>query len=205
MANTLIKYLGAALFLSGQILVLSSMYALGVTGTYLGDYFGILMDSVVTGFPFNLIGDPMYWGSSLCFVGVALWFGKPAGLILSTLVVVVYAVALRYESPFTASIYAAAAKKKGGASKSVSRRSSTASVKRSASTSRRSSTSAASKKAISAANGDSTTPAKKRQSGSGTPRQRKNSSASVKAAASDAEGSTTTTPAKRGRKKKTAA
>ena len=30
------------------------MYALGVTGTYLGDYFGILMDEPVTSFPFNV-------------------------------------------------------------------------------------------------------------------------------------------------------
>lgn len=50
------------------------MWALGITGTYLGDYFGILMDDIVTGFPFNVMGDPMYWGSSMCFVGVALWW-----------------------------------------------------------------------------------------------------------------------------------
>jgi len=37
--------LGVGLFLSGNVLVLTSMYALGVTGTYLGDYFGILMDN----------------------------------------------------------------------------------------------------------------------------------------------------------------
>ncbi|KAH0281640.1 phospholipid methyltransferase, partial [Aureobasidium melanogenum] len=33
--------LAIALFASGNVLVLSSMYALGITGTYLGDYFGI--------------------------------------------------------------------------------------------------------------------------------------------------------------------
>jgi phosphatidylethanolamine N-methyltransferase len=65
--------LGGALFAAGNIFVLSSMWALGVTGTYLGDYFGILMDEMVTGFPFNVMSDPMYWGSSMCFVGVSLW------------------------------------------------------------------------------------------------------------------------------------
>lgn len=65
--------LGAGLFATGNVFVLSSMWALGVTGTYLGDYFGILMDKMVTGFPFNVMGDPMYWGSSMCFVGVSLW------------------------------------------------------------------------------------------------------------------------------------
>jgi phosphatidylethanolamine N-methyltransferase len=32
----ILKYLGAALFLMGNTFVLSSMWALGVTGTYLG-------------------------------------------------------------------------------------------------------------------------------------------------------------------------
>jgi phosphatidylethanolamine N-methyltransferase len=35
------------------------MWALGVTGTYLGDYFGILMDEMVVGFPFNVTDAPM--------------------------------------------------------------------------------------------------------------------------------------------------
>merc|ERR1711939_1128274 len=34
--------LGVLLFCTGNVLVLSSMWALGITGTYLGDYFGIL-------------------------------------------------------------------------------------------------------------------------------------------------------------------
>ncbi|EPQ25699.1 uncharacterized protein PFL1_06771 [Pseudozyma flocculosa PF-1] len=110
-----VKPLAAGLFLSGNVFVLSSMWALGVTGTYLGDYFGILMDHMVTGFPFNTMSNPMYWGSSMSFVAVALWFGKPAGLILSVLVVVVYSIALRYEEPFTNNIYALAAKQKKAA------------------------------------------------------------------------------------------
>lgn len=93
------------LILSGNILVLTSMYALGITGTYLGDYFGILMDSMVTGFPFNVTDAPMYWGSTCSFVGTALLYGKPAGLLLSGLVFVCYKIALRFEDPFTAGIY----------------------------------------------------------------------------------------------------
>lgn len=107
-----VKPLAGLLFVAGNLFVLSSMWALGVTGTYLGDYFGILMQSMVTGFPFNVMANPMYWGSSMSFVAVALWFGKPAGLLLSTLVIAVYSIALRYEEPFTNNIYAEAAKKK---------------------------------------------------------------------------------------------
>lgn len=107
-----VKSVAALLFAAGNTFVLSSMWALGVTGTYLGDYFGILMDSIVTGFPFNVMVNPMYWGSSMSFTAVALWFGKPAGLLLSVLVVIVYALALRFEEPFTANIYRQAEKQK---------------------------------------------------------------------------------------------
>lgn len=91
---------------SGNVLVLSSMWALGITGTYLGDYFGILMDDIVTGFPFNVTEAPMYYGSTMSFLGTALWFGKPAGVLLTGLVFVAYKIALGFEDPFTAGIYA---------------------------------------------------------------------------------------------------
>eukprot|EP00736_Rhodelphis_marinus_P014241 Rmarinus@m.20051 len=98
---------GLALSLSGVggSLVISSMYRLGVTGTYLGDYFGILMKERVTSFPFSVCADPMYTGSTLCFAGLALYKASPAGLFLTGLVHVTYRVALKYESPFTDDIY----------------------------------------------------------------------------------------------------
>merc|ERR1711939_466569 len=105
---------GAVAFIIGQTLVLSSMWALGVTGTYLGDYFGILMDDMVEGFPFNLwwaFGSPMYTGSTLCFLGTSLWKGRLAGLVLTGFVAVMYVIALRFEDPFTAEIYAQKAAK----------------------------------------------------------------------------------------------
>lgn len=63
----------ALLFVVGQIFVLTSTWALGITGTFLGDYFGILMDHRVEGFPFNVLRDPMYVGSTMCFAATALW------------------------------------------------------------------------------------------------------------------------------------
>ena len=92
--------LGAVAFVIGQVLVLSSMWALGVTGTYLGDYFGILMEEMVEGFPFNVwwaFGSPMYTGSTLCFLGTSLWKGRLAGVLLSVFVAVMYALACRFE------------------------------------------------------------------------------------------------------------
>ncbi|KAF3199149.1 Phosphatidyl-N-methylethanolamine N-methyltransferase [Orbilia oligospora] len=101
-----IKYLAIALFATGNVLVITSMWALGLTGTYLGDYFGILMDKMVEGFPFNVTSAPMYYGSTMSFLGTALWFGKPAGVLLTIEVLVVYLAALRFEDPFTSEIYA---------------------------------------------------------------------------------------------------
>lgn len=56
----------------GAVFVLSSYYRLGFFGTYLGDYFGILMSERVTGFPFNITDHPMYDGSSLLFTAMAI-------------------------------------------------------------------------------------------------------------------------------------
>jgi len=87
----------AVLFILGQTFVVTSTWALGITGTFLGDYFGILMDSRVEGyvasfpagesftefffcaisflrFPFNVLRDPMYVGSTMCFAATALWY-----------------------------------------------------------------------------------------------------------------------------------
>jgi phosphatidylethanolamine/phosphatidyl-N-methylethanolamine N-methyltransferase len=63
----------AVLFILGQTFVVTSTWALGITGTFLGDYFGILMDHRVEGFPFNVLRDPMYVGSTMCFTATALW------------------------------------------------------------------------------------------------------------------------------------
>jgi phosphatidylethanolamine N-methyltransferase len=85
------------LFLTGQLFVISSTWALGITGTFLGDYFGILMDHRVEGFPFNVLRDPMYVGSTMCFAATALWYESPAGLLITLYVYIVYTIALRYE------------------------------------------------------------------------------------------------------------
>ncbi|KAH6617946.1 phospholipid methyltransferase-domain-containing protein [Chaetomium sp. MPI-SDFR-AT-0129] len=101
-----ITYAAYALLAVGNLFVISSTWQLGITGTFLGDYFGILMDSIVTGFPFNITSAPMYYGSTMSFLGTALLYGKPAGVLLTLHVLVVYLVAIQFENPFTAGIYA---------------------------------------------------------------------------------------------------
>ncbi|KAG6997800.1 54S ribosomal protein RML2 [Physcia stellaris] len=105
------------LLAAGNTLVLSSTWALGITGTYLGDYFGILMDEPVTSFPFNITGAPMYYGSAMSFLGTALLYGKPAGVLLTGEVLAVYLVALGFEDPFTSEIYAKRERERRGGKK----------------------------------------------------------------------------------------
>ncbi|KAK1759526.1 phosphatidyl-N-methylethanolamine N-methyltransferase [Echria macrotheca] len=99
-------YAAYALIAIGNLFVITSTWRLGITGTFLGDYFGILMDSMVTGFPFNVTSAPMYYGSTMSFLGTALLYGKPAGILLTAWVLFVYIVAIQYENPFTSGIYA---------------------------------------------------------------------------------------------------
>ncbi|VDB88487.1 unnamed protein product [Peniophora sp. CBMAI 1063] len=115
--NTLIP---VALFGLGQLFVVTSTWALGITGTFLGDYFGILMDARVEGFPFNVLRDPMYVGSTMCFAATALWYERPAGLLITLYVYLVYILALKYEGPFTDMIYSNRASAQAAASKKPS-------------------------------------------------------------------------------------
>jgi phosphatidylethanolamine N-methyltransferase len=117
LSTDLATYVGYALIAGGNILVLSSTWALGITGTFLGDYFGILMDDMVTGFPFNVTEAPMYYGSTMSFLGSALVYGKPAGLLLTLEVFLVYKIALSLENPFTAGIYAKRERQRSAAGK----------------------------------------------------------------------------------------
>ncbi|NWU98825.1 PEMT methyltransferase, partial [Upupa epops] len=63
---------GLAVLAVGTLFVTSSFLALGFTGTFLGDYFGILMEAKVTSFPFNVLDNPMYWGSTAVYLGWSL-------------------------------------------------------------------------------------------------------------------------------------
>ncbi|XP_032618687.1 phosphatidylethanolamine N-methyltransferase [Chelonoidis abingdonii] len=70
-----------------------------------GDYFGILKEEKVTSFPFNVMDNPMYWGSTACYLGWSIMHASPAGLLLTAVVAVSYMIAMLYEGPFTEEIY----------------------------------------------------------------------------------------------------
>jgi len=95
----------ASLFIIGQIFVVKSTWSLGITGRFLGDYFGIIMDARVESFPYNLLRDPIYVGSTMCFASGAFWYERPVGLLITLYVHIVYKLAMKFEGPFTDMIY----------------------------------------------------------------------------------------------------
>lgn len=101
----LIRLISIGLFILGQIFVLSSFYKLGITGTFLGDYCGILMDAPVTTFPFNILNNPMYIGSTLSFLALTLYYISPVGILLTIEIYIVYQIALLFEESYTKWIY----------------------------------------------------------------------------------------------------
>lgn len=103
---------GVAVMGAGMTLVCSAFYRLGITGTYLGDYFGILLKERVTSFPFSHFNDPMYLGSTMSFLAIAMMNNSLVGVALSAWVHLVYWVSTNhFEGPFTTKIYEDAAKK----------------------------------------------------------------------------------------------
>lgn len=104
-AINMMKLVGILFIVCGLVFAISSMFRLGITGTYLGDYFGLLKDERVTAFPYNVVGNPMYVGSTIAFLGLAILTMSPIGLLFTAYIHVVYRVALFFEEPFTDKIY----------------------------------------------------------------------------------------------------
>lgn len=98
--------LGTILVVLGAVFVIASSWRLGFYCSFMGDYFGILLNERVTGFPFNVVDDPMYWGSTLIYLGLALRHASLVGVVLTACIGVSYAVGIYFEEPFTAKIYA---------------------------------------------------------------------------------------------------
>ena len=105
-------FLGYFFMVIGFILVLASAWRLGFYCTFLGDYFGILLDAKVTGFPFNIVDHPMYWGTFIMYCGGALQHASVIGFLMAFFVGLSYIITAKVEGPFTTMIYAKAQAKK---------------------------------------------------------------------------------------------
>ena len=106
-----VDIMGISIACLGLLFILSSFWQLGFFGTFLGDHFGILMSAPVTGFPFNVLSHPMYWGAIMLFYGEALYVANLSGLVLAAWVHVTYRLAMSFEEPMTERIYSTAQRK----------------------------------------------------------------------------------------------
>eukprot|EP00172_Hildenbrandia_rubra_P004442 Plantae.Rhodophyta-Hildenbrandia_rubra.ctg8995.p1 GENE.Plantae.Rhodophyta-Hildenbrandia_rubra.ctg8995~~Plantae.Rhodophyta-Hildenbrandia_rubra.ctg8995.p1 ORF type:complete len:210 (+),score=6.40 Plantae.Rhodophyta-Hildenbrandia_rubra.ctg8995:274-903(+) len=73
MSGPIFKATSIILGIIGVIIAGAAYIRLGITMTYLGDYFGFLMDKKETRFPFNIMKHPMYDGIAMVFLAKALW------------------------------------------------------------------------------------------------------------------------------------
>lgn len=62
------------MFVVGLVFFVGAYLRLGVAGTYLGDYFGIFREERITAFPFNVLDNPMYDGSSIFHFGEGMLY-----------------------------------------------------------------------------------------------------------------------------------
>lgn len=92
-----IDIVAGLLLVFGNTLVLGAYYQLGLIGTYLGDYFGILLPNKVSGFPFTISSSPMYDGSTINFLAFALYNRSIAGAFVALFVYICYRVACIFE------------------------------------------------------------------------------------------------------------
>jgi phosphatidylethanolamine/phosphatidyl-N-methylethanolamine N-methyltransferase len=97
--------LGYLLIGIGFMLIFFSFYRLGIHGIYYADYFGILFNEIVTAFPYNILNNPLYVGSTMLFFGNALVYKSPVGILLSIVAWIMYKFASKLENPMTALIY----------------------------------------------------------------------------------------------------
>eukprot|EP00730_Choanoeca_flexa_P012861 TRINITY_DN4692_c0_g1_i1.p1 TRINITY_DN4692_c0_g1~~TRINITY_DN4692_c0_g1_i1.p1 ORF type:complete len:248 (+),score=55.41 TRINITY_DN4692_c0_g1_i1:148-891(+) len=98
--------LGWAITAFGLLLSSSAMYRLGIFGTYMGEFFGVMLSEKITTFPFSFVDNPMYIGSSLFHVGLAIQAQSPVGAVLALWVYYTYYMAGAYEEPLMRTMYA---------------------------------------------------------------------------------------------------
>lgn len=82
--SSILDFVSLSMIFGGLALSTFSYIRLGILGVYYADYFGIkLFDGPLTHFPFNVCDDPMYWGATAFFFGIAIFYRSPTGVFLA--------------------------------------------------------------------------------------------------------------------------
>lgn len=101
----LLEVIGYLLVGMGMHLNVFAYYRLGIHGIYYGDYFGVLCKEMCTSFPFSVLENPLYVGSTLMFLGSSILYRSPAGIFLTIIAWIMYKFASVLENPMTPLIY----------------------------------------------------------------------------------------------------
>jgi methylene-fatty-acyl-phospholipid synthase len=82
----------------GLVLLTMSFYRLGMRNMYFGDHFGFLFKERITSFPYNIVDDAQYVGTTFFFMGFSLCYHSPTGVFLTLVINVLYKVLSLVES-----------------------------------------------------------------------------------------------------------
>ena len=104
-AEIIITSIAVLIFLIGCSFVFGAYYRLGISGTYYGDHFGIVMDEKIESFPFNVTDHPMYNGAITIYLGFVVYFRSVTGILLLAVLFGMYKFAEYAEDPMTDKIY----------------------------------------------------------------------------------------------------
>ena len=70
----------------------------------MGEYCDISVNKVSTGFPFDVLRNPMYFGSALSYLGLGLCTSSVVGTTFSLLIYWMYSLSVLYENQFEITI-----------------------------------------------------------------------------------------------------
>jgi protein-S-isoprenylcysteine O-methyltransferase Ste14 len=101
----ILEIIGYLILVCGFHLTIFAYYRLGIHGIYYGDYFGVLCKEMVTAFPFSILENPLYVGSTMMFFGSSILYRSPAGIVLTICAWIMYQFASILENPMTPLIY----------------------------------------------------------------------------------------------------
>mmetsp|Transcript_14578 Transcript_14578/g.18482 ORF Transcript_14578/g.18482 Transcript_14578/m.18482 type:complete len:201 (-) Transcript_14578:108-710(-) len=98
--------LSSVLFVSGILLNLWTLKALGIKGMYNGDSFGHLMKEPVTSGPYKFFQDPQYVGTTWCMLSSAIAYQSYHGYVLTVWLYLVFNFSVKFiEGPHMYRIY----------------------------------------------------------------------------------------------------
>ena len=95
--TTILEIVGLGIILFSYLLILSSFYRLGIRNMFYGDFFGFFMKEKIESFPYNFIGHPQYVAASFLYIGYALFYHSPSGIIMAFFTFLSYFLFYLYE------------------------------------------------------------------------------------------------------------